>query len=102
MRVRVVTSSQISHSTLPIIYITVDVEITAHLNCSIVTQFKETAGLVNEPKLAARRNRWFLPVGIAPTNNDTVFDVALLGHQQHLISRIWWADHSPAISDPLR
>ena len=55
MRVRIVMSTQTRQRALLIIDVTCHVQITVHLDRSVILQLDEAAGLVHQPQFADRR-----------------------------------------------
>ena len=102
MSVRIVVLSQARKGSLSIVDIADDVKIAVDPNGSIVAELERTAALVHEPKFAHWRSGWHLIDGKNSTDNDPLFDIALLRDEEDLVTGLRGAGQSPAVSYPLR
>ena len=87
MRVFIVMPAQTRQRSLLIIDITRDVQVTVHLDRSVILELDETSGLVHQPKFADRRGGRRVCVRERTSDDDAVFRITLLGENQNLIAR---------------
>lgn len=85
-----------------VVHIALDMKVAVHADGPIIAKFQEAATLMYKPELATWRRRRHLVIGEATSDDDTLFYVAFLGNQKHLITGVGWAGHSPSAADPLR
>jgi hypothetical protein len=87
---------------MPIIHITLHVQIAGNLDSPVVAELQGATALMDEPELTGWSVGRRLACRKGPSDNDPLFHVAFLGNQHNLVTRARRADHAPAISDPLR
>lgn len=101
MGVRIVMRPQARQGAMAIVHVALDMEIAVYANSPIVAELEKAAALMNEPKFAGGHVRRRLLVREASTNDDTLFHIALLRNNQHLITRTGGTNQSPTASHPL-
>ncbi len=78
-----------------------DVEVAVNPNRSIVAELERTTALMHKPKFAYRSSRWHLVDGKNSTNNNTLFNVALLRDEKYLVTWLRRAGRPPTVPHPL-
>ena len=102
MLVFIVMPAQTRQRSLLIIDITRDVQVTVHLDRSVILELDETSGLVHQPKFADRRGGRRVCVREHSPDDYAVFRITLLRENQDLIARRRRAIHAPPGANPRR
>jgi hypothetical protein len=98
---RIVVTSQSGERAMLVIYIALDMQVPAYLNCSVAAELKKAATLVDKPKLSGGYHWWHLLVWKAPANYNALLHITFLWSKDYLIAGAERADHSPSASNPL-
>ncbi len=86
---------------MSIIDVAGDVKVAVNSNRSIVAELERITALMHEPKFAYWRSRRHLVDGENSADDNTLFDIALLGDEKYLVTWLRRANRPPAVPHPL-